>query len=165
MRKSLRGPLALALATVALLCTSAYGADFTVTTTASTGPGSLNQAIADANALPGADRIVFNIPGTGVQKIITYTLVVTVPEGLTPNAVITDNLPTGLAFVQFLTYTASSDLSFSVPVTTLISPVVTPVSGATAGNRARRRRRRWCCSRGRDRGRATADCGRPRAPA
>ncbi|HSH39385.1 MAG TPA: DUF4394 domain-containing protein [Chthoniobacterales bacterium] len=41
----------------------------TVTTTADAGPGSLRQAILDANTSPGADRIVFNIPGAGVQRI------------------------------------------------------------------------------------------------
>jgi hypothetical protein len=44
-------------------------ADFTVTNTNNSGPGSLYQAIADANSTPGADRILFNIPGAGVQKI------------------------------------------------------------------------------------------------
>jgi hypothetical protein len=44
-------------------------ADFTVTNTNSSGPGSLYQAIIDANTTPGADRILFNIPGAGVHKI------------------------------------------------------------------------------------------------
>ena len=44
-------------------------ADFTVTNTNSSGPGSLYQAITDANNTPGADRILFNIPGAGVKKI------------------------------------------------------------------------------------------------
>jgi hypothetical protein len=47
----------------------AVAADFTVINTADTGPGSLGQAILDANALPGLDRIVFNIPGPGPHKI------------------------------------------------------------------------------------------------
>jgi hypothetical protein len=47
----------------------ATAADFTVTNTLSAGPGSLYQAITDANNTPGADRILFNIPGTGVEKI------------------------------------------------------------------------------------------------
>ncbi|HZN68934.1 MAG TPA: hypothetical protein VFB66_26880, partial [Tepidisphaeraceae bacterium] len=38
-------------------------AAFTVTTTADAGPGSLRQAILDANAAPGADVIGFAIPG------------------------------------------------------------------------------------------------------
>lgn len=48
---------------------SAVAADFTVINTADTGPGSLGQAILDANTLPGLDRIVFNIPGPGPHKI------------------------------------------------------------------------------------------------
>jgi hypothetical protein len=38
---------------------------FTVTTTADAGPGSLRRAMLDANALAGADQIVFAIPGAG----------------------------------------------------------------------------------------------------
>lgn len=45
------------------------GADFLVTNTNDSGPGSLYQAITDANNTPGADSIVFNIPGAGVHKI------------------------------------------------------------------------------------------------
>lgn len=43
--------------------------DFLVTTTADSGPGSLRQAILDANAHPGSDFITFNIPGGGVHTI------------------------------------------------------------------------------------------------
>jgi titin len=46
---------------------------FTVTTTADDGPGSLRQAILDANAATGADEIRFNIPGTGVHTITPLT--------------------------------------------------------------------------------------------
>jgi uncharacterized repeat protein (TIGR01451 family) len=42
---------------------------FTVTTTANGGPGSLEQAILDANNSAGADMISFNIPGTGPHTI------------------------------------------------------------------------------------------------
>lgn len=44
-------------------------APVTVTTTADSGPGSLRQAILDANALPGANVITFNIPGAGPHTI------------------------------------------------------------------------------------------------
>jgi hypothetical protein len=44
-------------------------ATFPVTTTADSGPGSLRQAILDANANPGQDTIAFNIPGSGVHTI------------------------------------------------------------------------------------------------
>ncbi len=45
-------------------------ATFTVTNTNDSGPGSLRQAIIDANNTPGADTITFNIPPAG-QKTIT----------------------------------------------------------------------------------------------
>jgi len=61
-----------AAAVAALLgcgASSADAATFTVTNTNDSGPGSLRQAILDANATAGADTIAFNIPGTGVQTI------------------------------------------------------------------------------------------------
>lgn len=45
-------------------------AAFAVTTTADTGPGSLRQAITDANASPGLDTITFAIGATGSQQSI-----------------------------------------------------------------------------------------------
>ncbi|MEY2519257.1 MAG: large repetitive protein [Verrucomicrobiota bacterium] len=58
-------------------------ADFTVTNTNNYGPGSLYQAITDANNTPGADRILFNIPGSGVQKIdVSKNLLPTISESL-----------------------------------------------------------------------------------
>ncbi len=48
-------------------------ADFVVLTAADSGPGSLREAIVAANAAPGADRVVFNIPGVGVQVISVAT--------------------------------------------------------------------------------------------
>jgi hypothetical protein len=46
---------------------------FTVTNTADIGPGSLREAIVSANATPGADSIVFTIPGVGVHTIAPLT--------------------------------------------------------------------------------------------
>ena len=43
---------------------------YTVINTHESGPGSLAQAILDANANPGADVIHFDIPGSGVQTIV-----------------------------------------------------------------------------------------------
>ncbi|HVF71308.1 MAG TPA: right-handed parallel beta-helix repeat-containing protein [Chthoniobacterales bacterium] len=57
------------LAVLSASATSLQAVDFTVINTNPTGPGSLAQAINDANALPGPDRIVFNIPGSGIRKI------------------------------------------------------------------------------------------------
>jgi len=47
--------------------------EFTVVNTNNAGTGSLRQAILDANTTPGADRIVFNIPGDGLHTIVTTT--------------------------------------------------------------------------------------------
>jgi Calx-beta domain len=52
-----------------LLPSALAAATFTVTNTNDSGPGSLRQAILDANATPGTDTIAFNIPGAGVQTI------------------------------------------------------------------------------------------------
>ena len=54
---------------VPALSGSVSAADFTVTNTNTSGAGSFAQAITDANNLPGADRVLFNIPGAGVHKI------------------------------------------------------------------------------------------------
>jgi hypothetical protein len=58
---------------LAVLMTAAVSglraAEFTVVNTNNAGAGSLRQAILDANTNPGPDRIVFNIPGDGLQTI------------------------------------------------------------------------------------------------
>ena len=51
------------------LAATAFAADFTVTNTSDRGLGSLHQAITDANAVAGTDRIVFNIPGSSINVI------------------------------------------------------------------------------------------------
>ena len=54
---------------------------FTVTTTADDGPGSLRQAILDANAVANADpdQIQFNIAGVGVRHIALLSPLPVVP--------------------------------------------------------------------------------------
>lgn len=52
---------------------SAIAATFTVTTTNNAGPGSLRQAMNDANTNGSSDEIVFNIPGDGVHAISLAT--------------------------------------------------------------------------------------------
>src|SRR4051812_33120282 len=42
---------------------------FRVVNSNSSGPGSLDQAVSDANSVAGPHQIVFNIPGPGVHKI------------------------------------------------------------------------------------------------
>ena len=49
--------------------TTAPAGSYVVTNTNTTGPGSIGQAIADANANPGADTIAFSIAGSGPHVI------------------------------------------------------------------------------------------------
>lgn len=62
-----------ALGPLALLGPNGNRATFTVTTTADAGPGSLRQAILDANATLGTDSIRFNIAGPGPHTIAPLT--------------------------------------------------------------------------------------------
>src|SRR6185436_18792881 len=59
--------VAVCLWSAGLLCLRT--ADFEIINTLDSGFGSLRQAIEDANDNPGSDRIVFNIPGSGVRTI------------------------------------------------------------------------------------------------
>jgi len=62
------------LALLALFSISTAAADtYTVSNTLDAGPGSLRQAILDANAHAGSDTIAFNIPGSGVHTITPAT--------------------------------------------------------------------------------------------
>jgi Calx-beta domain len=58
-----------ALFAVALLWDTAllFGATFTVTSNGETGPGTLKQAILDANAIPGRDEIRFTVPQATIE--------------------------------------------------------------------------------------------------
>jgi parallel beta-helix repeat protein len=64
------------VAAMAVAVAAAFGlpaadaATFVVTTTADAGPGSLRQAILDANAAPGSDAITFALPGEGLPRIM-----------------------------------------------------------------------------------------------
>ncbi len=61
--------LAAVLLGVLVAGSTASGSTYGVTNTNDSGAGSLRQAIIDANANPGADTIVFNIPGGGIHTI------------------------------------------------------------------------------------------------
>ena len=50
-----------------------FSDEYFVTNVNASGPGSLRQAIVDANATPGASRIGFDIPGAGPHTIFTPT--------------------------------------------------------------------------------------------
>ena len=54
---------------LAVAARDAFASTFLVTSTNSSGPGSLAQAITDANADRAQDTITFNIPGDGVHVI------------------------------------------------------------------------------------------------
>ena len=56
---------------------------FVVTNTNNSGIGSLRQAILNANAKPGSDTIVFDIPGSGVQTISPASPLPTITETAT----------------------------------------------------------------------------------
>ena len=61
----------------------AQASTFVVTNTNSSGPGSLGQAILDANNNPGPDVISFNIPGSGVQTISPTNQLPSITDPLT----------------------------------------------------------------------------------
>jgi len=63
--------------------TASRAATFLVATTADAGPGSLRQAIIDANAMAGADTIAFAIPDVGVPRITLATPLPTVTDPVT----------------------------------------------------------------------------------
>jgi len=58
-------------------------ATFTVTNTDDSGPGSLRQAIEDANTAAGADTIAFAIPGAGVHTITPLSLLPIIGSSVT----------------------------------------------------------------------------------
>ena len=84
-RRSFRKTLPGLLLTIAL-APSLAATTFTVTNTADGGAGSLRQAILDANANPGADVIVFAIPGAGVQTISPASALPAISDPLTIDA-------------------------------------------------------------------------------
>jgi hypothetical protein len=73
MRFSRFGLVPLASIVLGTISAISAAATFTVTTNADSGPGSLRQAIIDANAAGDADTIEFNIVGSGVHTIVPAT--------------------------------------------------------------------------------------------
>ena len=73
------------LAVLAMAIASAGDSDaatFTVLNTSDSGPGSLRQAIANANAAAGLDTIAFAIPGSGVHTIVPLTALPAVTDAV-----------------------------------------------------------------------------------
>lgn len=66
-----------------LVAISQAAAVFTVTNINDSGPGSLRQAILDANASAGADKIPFQIPGAGPHTITPNSPLPTITETVT----------------------------------------------------------------------------------
>jgi hypothetical protein len=79
----LAGAFRAAAAAAAIGGAAASAATYTVTTPADSGAGSLRQAIANANAHPGADVIAFAIPGAGVHTIAPATELPAVTDTVT----------------------------------------------------------------------------------
>ena len=84
--RALRTRLARATALLFLVSAASYGATFTVTNTSDSGPGSLRQAITDANASAGLDTIAFNVSGAGCDGggICTISPATVLPDIVSP---------------------------------------------------------------------------------
>jgi hypothetical protein len=92
-------------------------ATISVSNTFSSGPGTLDQAILDANASPGLDSIVFAIPGSGVHTIfLADQMVITDPvtiDGYTQPG----SSPNTMAVGDNAVLNIVIDGSFSAPIT------------------------------------------------
>lgn len=71
------------IAMLALATATSQAATFVVSNTKDAGPGSLRQAVLDANAAEGADTIAFDIPGAGPHAIVLATALPTIVGTLT----------------------------------------------------------------------------------
>jgi hypothetical protein len=97
-RWSPAGVLAVAggvLAAACPLAAAASASTYSLTSTADGGPGSLRQAILDANAHSGADRVRFALAGSGVRTI----------------AITSAGLPAGQAVTASATSSGAGDTS------------------------------------------------------
>jgi len=102
---------------------------YTVTTTADSGPGSLRQAIMDANGHPGADTIDFDIGGSGVHTISPASALppITDPvtiEGYTQTGALANTKPVGQGLDTVLTIELVGSLSVSASDTTIRGLVI-----------------------------------------
>ena len=81
--KSLRNRRWVGIVALGLSCAVSPAVTFVVTNANDTGPGSLRQALLDANAAPGADLIQFNLPGSGVRTLAPLTPLPLITNSLT----------------------------------------------------------------------------------
>jgi len=84
--RTFRTRLARTTALLFLVSAASYGATFTVTNTSDSGPGSLRQAITDANANAGLDTIAFNVSGARCDGggICTISPATVLPDIVSP---------------------------------------------------------------------------------
>jgi uncharacterized repeat protein (TIGR01451 family)/fimbrial isopeptide formation D2 family protein len=81
----------------------------------------------------------FNLPNqAAIGEFITYSIVITVPEGIVPGLTVNDNLDQGLAYARFVTITASPGVTRPAGFTGVVTPVVAPPAptGEPAGRNA-----------------------------
>ena len=64
-----------------------------------------------AKTMPATNQASTTDPAVAVGEILTYQVQLTIPEGTTPAAVLTDTLPTGMALVNCASISASSGVS------------------------------------------------------
>jgi len=65
-----------------------------------------------------------------IGELITYTLTLTVPEGVASNVTVTDTLDSGLAFVDVASVTVSSGLTVATPIGTGPNPANVTVTNS-----------------------------------
>ncbi len=102
-----------------LSAASLTAATFTVTNTNDTGPGSLRQAIDDANANPGLDTIAFDIPGAGIHAIAPATDLPAVTDqvlidGYTQSGAVQNTAPFGTNAVILIELDGGGTLSTGI---------------------------------------------------
>jgi parallel beta-helix repeat protein len=115
---------------------------FTVTNVNDSGAGSLRQAILDANAAPGTDSILINIPGSGVRTITPLTALPTItgPVGISADPSNLD--PSGFPYVRVDGSTFGSGspavygLEFNIPTVSTSSLSGLAFTRWTRGNAA-----------------------------
>jgi LPXTG-motif cell wall-anchored protein len=129
LRRAAAATTVFALAAVGVVVTSApaYAATFTVTTTADAGPGSLRQAILDANVAGSLDTIDFALPGVAPWTITLTTDLPVISGRVDIDGPGSDAL-TVLAPNTVLEFAALADIS-SVDGLTLDTVNVTVASG------------------------------------
>ena len=71
-------------------------------------------APAAAKTMTATDQAHTTLPAVAVGEIVTYRVVLALPEGTLPGATVTDTLPAGLALVDCVSVTGSGGVSTSL---------------------------------------------------